>query len=92
MAYCTAAPRVIALPQMLAAGLLNNGQACAAQTRFLAPRSRYREVVEAMAAAIRRTASSSRYSSTNLIGLSHLFQKLEGRRGFRLVHPAALRF
>ena len=28
-----------AVPQMLGAGLLNNGQACAAQTRFLAPRS-----------------------------------------------------
>lgn len=39
-----------AVPQMLGAGLLNNGQACAAQTRFLAPRSRYREVVDAMAA------------------------------------------
>jgi betaine-aldehyde dehydrogenase len=39
-----------AVPQMLGAGLLNNGQACAAQTRFLAPRSRYKEVVDAMAA------------------------------------------
>jgi len=38
-----------AVPQMLSAGLLNNGQACAAQTRFLAPRSRYKEVVDAMA-------------------------------------------
>ena len=35
-----------AVPQMLGAGLLNNGQACAAQTRFLAPRSRYEEVVD----------------------------------------------
>lgn len=39
-----------AVPQMLGAGLLNNGQACAAQTRFLAPRSRYQEIVDAMAA------------------------------------------
>ncbi len=39
-----------AVPQMLGAGLMNNGQACAAQTRFLAPRSRYKEVVDAMAA------------------------------------------
>jgi aldehyde dehydrogenase (NAD+) len=31
-------------------GLLNNGQACGAQTRILAPRSRYDEVVEALAA------------------------------------------
>jgi len=42
-----------AVPQMLGAGLLNNGQACVAQTRFLAPRKRYREVVEAMAAGMR---------------------------------------
>ncbi|HEY8156850.1 MAG TPA: aldehyde dehydrogenase, partial [Myxococcota bacterium] len=42
-----------AVPQMLGAGLLNNGQACAAQTRFLAPRKRYQEVVEAMAAGMR---------------------------------------
>jgi len=41
-----------AVPQMLGAGLLNNGQACAAQTRFLAPRRRYREIVDAMAAAM----------------------------------------
>jgi betaine-aldehyde dehydrogenase len=39
-----------AVPQMLGAGLLNNGQACAAQTRFLAPRKRYKEIVDAMAA------------------------------------------
>jgi aldehyde dehydrogenase (NAD+) len=39
-----------AVPQMLGAGLLNNGQACAAQTRFLAPRRRYKEIVDAMAA------------------------------------------
>jgi betaine-aldehyde dehydrogenase len=38
------------VPQMLGAGLLNNGQACAAQTRFLAPRKRYKEIVDAMAA------------------------------------------
>jgi betaine-aldehyde dehydrogenase len=35
---------------LLAAGLLNNGQACAAQTRILAPRSRYKEIVDALAA------------------------------------------
>jgi aldehyde dehydrogenase (NAD+) len=35
---------------LLAAGLLNNGQACAAQTRILAPRSRYKEIVDGLAA------------------------------------------
>lgn len=35
---------------LIGAGLMNNGQACAAQTRILAPRSRYDEIVEALAA------------------------------------------
>jgi aldehyde dehydrogenase (NAD+) len=34
------------------ASFMNNGQACAAQTRVLAPRSRYAETVEALAAAV----------------------------------------
>ncbi len=33
------------------AGMMNNGQACAAQTRIIAPRSRYEEIVAATAAA-----------------------------------------
>jgi len=37
---------------LLASGLLNNGQACAAQTRILAPHSRYAEIVEALAAIV----------------------------------------
>lgn len=34
------------------ASLLNNGEACVAQTRILAPRSRYTEVVDALAAMV----------------------------------------
>ncbi|MEO3784845.1 aldehyde dehydrogenase [Actinocorallia sp. B10E7] len=34
------------------AALMNNGQACAAQTRILAPRSRYDEVADALAAMV----------------------------------------
>jgi aldehyde dehydrogenase (NAD+) len=34
------------------ASLMNNGQACAAQTRILAPRSRYDEVADALAAMV----------------------------------------
>ncbi|GLW64230.1 aldehyde dehydrogenase [Actinomadura rubrobrunea] len=34
------------------ASLMNNGEACAAQTRILAPRSRYDEVAEALAAMV----------------------------------------
>jgi len=41
-----------ALPQLLPAALMNNGQACVAQTRILAPRSRYDEVRDALAAAV----------------------------------------
>jgi len=37
-----------ALPQVINVGLMNNGQACVAQTRILAPRDRYREVVDAV--------------------------------------------
>ena len=32
--------------------LMNNGQACVAQTRILAPRSRYEEVKDALAEAV----------------------------------------
>ncbi len=41
-----------AIEPLLGAGLMNNGQACGAQTRILAPRSRYGEVVDALASAV----------------------------------------
>jgi betaine-aldehyde dehydrogenase len=41
-----------AVPQLVGAGTMNNGQACVAQTRILAPRSRYAECVDALAAAV----------------------------------------
>jgi betaine-aldehyde dehydrogenase len=37
------------IPPLLDSGLLNNGQACGAQTRILVPRSRYGEIVDALA-------------------------------------------
>lgn len=37
---------------LLFAGLMNTGQACVAQTRILAPRSRYDEIVEKVGAAV----------------------------------------
>jgi len=40
------------LPLLMPAALMNNGQACVAQTRILAPRSRYGEVRDALAEAI----------------------------------------
>jgi betaine-aldehyde dehydrogenase len=42
-----------ALPQLMPAALMNNGQACVAQTRILAPRSRYDEIKDALAEAVR---------------------------------------
>jgi betaine-aldehyde dehydrogenase len=41
-----------AIPQLVGSATMNNGQACVAQTRVLAPRKRYAECVEALAAAM----------------------------------------
>jgi aldehyde dehydrogenase (NAD+) len=41
-----------ALPTLMPFALMNNGQACVAQTRILAPRSRYDEVKDALAEAL----------------------------------------
>ena len=41
------------LPMLVFSGLMNSGQACVGQTRILAPRSRYDEVVEKLAEAVR---------------------------------------
>jgi betaine-aldehyde dehydrogenase len=57
-----------AVPQMLGAGLLNNGQACAAQTRFLAPRRRYKEIVDAMAAGMAAMKVGSSLDPATQIG------------------------
>ena len=40
------------LPMLVFSGLMNTGQACVAQTRILAPRSRYDEIVEKISAAV----------------------------------------
>jgi aldehyde dehydrogenase (NAD+) len=41
-----------AVPKLVSAGTMNNGQACVAQTRILAPRARYDECVDALAEAL----------------------------------------
>jgi betaine-aldehyde dehydrogenase len=41
------------VPQLLPAAMMNNGQACAAQTRILASRKRYAEVVDALSDHVR---------------------------------------
>lgn len=40
------------LPMLVFSGLMNSGQACVGQTRILAPRSRYDEVVEKISGAV----------------------------------------
>jgi betaine-aldehyde dehydrogenase len=40
------------LNEMVMSGLMNNGQVCGAQSRILAPRARYDEVVDALAAKV----------------------------------------
>jgi len=40
------------IPLLMPNALMNNGQACVAQTRILAPRARYDEVVDAVAEAV----------------------------------------
>jgi aldehyde dehydrogenase (NAD+) len=42
-----------ALPMLVPNAIMNNGQACIAQTRILAPRDRYSEVVEALSERVR---------------------------------------
>jgi aldehyde dehydrogenase (NAD+) len=41
------------MPNLMGAALMNNGQACAAQTRILASRDRYDDVVDALCDAVR---------------------------------------
>jgi aldehyde dehydrogenase (NAD+) len=41
-----------AIPMLMPNSFMNNGEACVAQTRILAPRSRYDEVVESIAEAV----------------------------------------
>ncbi|MGW4354018.1 aldehyde dehydrogenase [Nocardia sp. NPDC004582] len=43
---------ITAMPQLAFSGLMNSGQACVAQTRILAPRGRYDEILEALTAAV----------------------------------------
>jgi betaine-aldehyde dehydrogenase len=43
------------MPLLMGTAMMNNGEACIAQTRILASRSRYDEVVEALAEAVKAT-------------------------------------
>lgn len=57
-----------AIPQIISGGLMNNGQACVALTRVLAPRSRYDEVKEALAGAVAAQAVGDPTDPDNQVG------------------------
>ncbi len=57
-----------ALGHIVSNGLMNNGQACIAQTRILAPKSRYDEVVDALAAKVGALKVGTALDATTEIG------------------------
>lgn len=56
------------LPMLVFSGLMNTGQACVGQTRILAPRSRYDEVVEKLAEAVRNMPVGGSDNAGAMIG------------------------
>lgn len=56
------------IPALMPSALMNNGQACVAQTRILAPRGRYDEVVEALAEAVKATTVGDPTDPSVLVG------------------------
>jgi aldehyde dehydrogenase (NAD+) len=56
------------LPSLMPAALMNNGEACVAQTRILAPRSRYDEVVDALADAVKATTVGDPTDPSVMVG------------------------
>ena len=56
------------IPTLMPSALMNNGQACVAQTRILAPRSRYDEVVDALSEAVKATTVGDPTDPTIAVG------------------------
>ncbi|HEY7439692.1 MAG TPA: aldehyde dehydrogenase [Acidimicrobiia bacterium] len=56
------------LGELIQSGLMNNGQVCGAQSRILAPKSRYAEVVDALAAKVGSLAVGDPLDETTQIG------------------------
>ena len=57
-----------ALPNLLPNAIMNNGQACIAQTRILAPRSRYQEVVDALVEQVKTMAVGDPLDPSTQVG------------------------
>jgi len=62
------APLEAALPATMAGSCLNNGQACIALSRVLAPRSRYDEVVATLAAMVGSLPVGDPFDETTFVG------------------------
>jgi aldehyde dehydrogenase (NAD+) len=56
------------IPHLIGGGLMNNGQACVALTRVLAPRSRYDEIRDALATAVEAQIVGDPTNPDNLVG------------------------
>lgn len=56
------------IPELLPFAMMNSGQACIAQTRILASRKRYAEVVEALTEAVRREKVGSPFDDDTFCG------------------------
>jgi betaine-aldehyde dehydrogenase len=56
------------IPGLLDAAMMNNGEACVAQTRILAPRDRYTEVVDALCEKVRGLAVGDPMDPATVIG------------------------
>jgi betaine-aldehyde dehydrogenase len=70
------------IPMLMPNSLMNNGEACVAQTRILAPRSRYSEVVEAVAAAVEGTTVGDPSDPSNAVGPLVAERQRDGVVGF----------
>ncbi|MEB3071682.1 aldehyde dehydrogenase [[Mycobacterium] vasticus] len=62
------APLDVALPATMAGSCLNNGQACIALSRVLVPRSRYPEVVDALAAMVAALPVGDPFEESTFVG------------------------
>jgi betaine-aldehyde dehydrogenase len=56
------------IPELLPFAMMNNGQACVAQTRILAPRKRYGQIVEALTEEVRRQKTGDPFDPETFCG------------------------
>jgi betaine-aldehyde dehydrogenase len=65
---CDDADVPTAVQGVLPAAIMNNGQACVAQTRILAPRARYAEIADALVAAVQALSVGDPMDPATLVG------------------------